>query len=84
MQKVSKSGKKLPTEPYYKQVKEWVLHCPKCNERLLGNGSENLPYSCNCGVWVKEWAESEWKLMPTKTIRVDSLKQFKKLIKKLD
>ena len=35
----------------YKQVKEYVPHCPICGERLRGNGSDAFPYKCKCGTW---------------------------------
>lgn len=40
--------------PIYKQVKELKPFCPKCKERLVGDGSFTFPYKCSCGIWTYE------------------------------
>jgi len=35
----------------YKKVKILWPHCPVCKKALAGNGSDFLPYQCNCGIW---------------------------------
>lgn len=37
--------------PEYKQIKSYEPHCPKCKEKLGGNNSGLLPWTCKCGTW---------------------------------
>lgn len=51
----------------YKTVKVALPHCPKCKERLIGNGSAMTPYSCKCGIWEYNFEEEEYRILPHKS-----------------
>ena len=42
-------------KPIWKQVKSFAPFCPVCSERLSGNNSDVLPYTCSCGEWEYVW-----------------------------
>lgn len=37
--------------PRYRLVEELKPFCPKCEQRLSGNGSVAFLYKCDCGTW---------------------------------
>ncbi len=45
-----------PRQPIYKMVKMPMPHCPVCGQKLGGNASVALPYSCACGVWEADYS----------------------------
>lgn len=53
-------------KPVYKKVKVFKEHCPKCEQQLLGNGSNATPYKCDCGEWKWDYEFEEYKIISKK------------------
>lgn len=56
--------KETKLRPILKKVTTYAEHCPKCNNRLVGNGSQFSPYACECGMWEYVYYLDEWHIIP--------------------
>ena len=45
----------------YKKVKAYTPHCSECGTQLHGNGSDVLPYKCDCGIWKYNFVKKEYE-----------------------